>query len=714
MKFRPLFIIFVLICLLGSGCGQAVPATTTAPTIPFEPTLPATLTLRIRLSTDSDWTELFLVSGATWSGYTLVSRGEGAITAALQEDHLVLDQPISRADAGKSTEMTIEATFADWQSGEPITFKILRGNIGSTRVEFYRPVGKEWVMAKSVDWGGITGDGQNAHTLEVSLEELLGVVVPPTASPQERTAVAVDPVTGMPQGTDGYPWWNDSAFYEIYVRSFYDSNGDGIGDLKGIIEKLDYLNDGDPSTTSDLGVTGIWLMPIYPSQTNHGYNVTDYYNVKSDYGTLDDLKNLLEAAHARGIRVILDISLGQTSYLHPWFIQAQDPSSPYHDWYVWSNVDPGYVGSWGQEVWFPLNGIYYYGTFSAYSPDLNQKNPEVVAETQKIVRFWLQDVGVDGFRLDSAKHIIEEGTIQANSASTHAWWKNLLPLFKQYNPQSMTVAEIWDDAAITSKYLQGDEMDLAFDFYLATLILQSVNEGNSVAAKEQLERSYSAVPTLKFAPFLSNHDQDRLATQLGNDLQKMKVAAAIMMTSPGTPFIYYGEEVGLEGQVPNDANRAPMQWSADSYAGFSTASPWEPLGPDWRNFNVANEESDPSSLLNYYRALIRIHNEHAALRVGDLSILDTENDALYSILRVSKEEAVLVLVNLTGRTITDYTLAVDNSSLAKGTYMPVAILGNGEFAPLTTDSSGGFSQVVPIAKIPPYGTFILQLQLQTP
>ena len=371
----------------------------------------------------------------------------------------------------------------------------------------------------------------------------------------------VEAVVGLPQGTDGYPWWQDSIFYEIYVRSFYDSDGDGIGDLRGIIEKLDYLNDGDPATSADLGVTGIWLMPIFVSPTNHGYNVTDFYDVDPDYGSLADLKDLLDAAHARGIRVILDISLNVTSNQHPWFVQSTNPASLYHDWYIWRDEDPGYHGSWGQQVWWPTNGRYFYSTFSSYSPDLNLENPAVKEEMYNVVRFWLEDVGLDGFRLDSAKHLVEEGTIQANSLSTHEWWKEFYPFYKQINPQAMTVGEVWEDTRTTATYLQGDEFDLSFEFWLAGAMIESVKEGNANRIKHQVVQSYAEIPEMRFGTFLTNHDQERVMTQLFDNDKKAKLAASLLLTAPGVPFVYYGEEIGVQGEWGNDWNRRPMQWT---------------------------------------------------------------------------------------------------------------------------------------------------------
>lgn len=201
--------------------------------------------------------------------------------------------------------------------------------------------------------------------------------------------------------------------------------------------------------------------------------------------------------------------------------------------------------------------------------------------------------------------------------------------------------------------------------------------------------------------------------QLGYSTEKNKVAASLLLTAPGVPFLYYGEEVGLQGEGLGNTRR-PMQWSGDQFAGFTTGTPWQPLGFDWEYFNVANQNDNQASMLSHYRSLIQARNQHVALRVGDLSVVITGNDALYSIIRVSQEEAVLVLINLTGEPVMDYRLTMEDSSLAEGNYTPVAILGKGEFAPLLANSSGGFFQYVPIPEVPPYATFILQIQRDVP
>jgi len=525
----------------------------------------------------------------------------------------------------------------------------------------------------------------------------------------------VDSIMGLTEGTDGYPWWNDSVFYEIFVRSFYDSDGDGIGDLNGIIQKLDYLNDGDPDTNSDLGITGIWLMPIFPSPSYHGYDVTDYYDINPEYGTMDDFKTLLDEAHARGIRVIIDLVINHTSNQHPWFTQAADPSSPYHDWYIWSDTNPGYTGSWGQQVWFPSYRQYYYSTFTAGMPDLNYNNPEVTSQMEDVVQYWLEDVGVDGFRMDAAKHLIEEGTVQANSPSTHIWWKEFRPFYKQVNPEALVVGEVWDDTSITAAYLQGDELDLSFEFWLASTVIRVVNSGNSETIENQMEISYSQIPNMQYATFLTNHDQDRVMDQLSNDESKMKVASALLLTSPGVPFIYYGEEIGMQGNQIHERIRRPMQWTGDAaFGGFTTGSPWQALGEGWMLTNVADEMPESDSIWSSYRDLIKIRNQHAALRVGDLTILTSTNDAIVSFLRVSNDEAVLVIVNLSDLPVDEVWLAKSESSLPEGVYQLVPILGSGYFNSLEVTGNGRLFHLIDTPQIAPHGVYILQLQADIP
>jgi len=223
------------------------------------------------------------------------------------------------------------------------------------------------------------------------------------------------------------PWWRSTICYEVFVRSFQDSDSDGIGDINGLISRLDYLNDGQPGSGDDLGVGCIWLMPVMQSPSYHGYDVTDYRTIEEDYGTNADFLRLMEEAHARGIRVIVDFPLNHISVEHDWFVQAaSDPDSPYRDWFIFEDGDPGYRGPWGQQVWHrnPHGDGYYYGLFDSAMPDLNFRNDEVNAEFRDITEFWLTEMGVDGFRMDAIKHVIEEGQIQENTPATIAWLRD--------------------------------------------------------------------------------------------------------------------------------------------------------------------------------------------------------------------------------------------------------------------------------------------------
>ncbi len=528
-----------------------------------------------------------------------------------------------------------------------------------------------------------------------------GSRVAPTPTP--NPAQPVQPVTGLPAGTDGYPWWNDAIFYEIFVRSFYDSDGDGIGDFNGLTAKLDYLNDGDPDTISDLGVTGLWLMPIHPAASYHGYDVTDYYAVNPHYGTLDDFKHFLDEAHQRGIRVLIDWVPNHTSSQHPWFEAAQDPQSEYRDWYVWSDSSLG-------AGWHPsASGDYYYGFFWEGMPDLNYAHPAVTAEMRNVARFWLEDVGVDGFRIDAIKYLIEDGYTEHTKA-THAWLKDFRVFYKGVNPDAMTVGEIWDSSGLVYDYTAGDELDLGFNFDLARAILWAAAYRRNTLCRETLARDLTVFLPQQFATFITNHDQDRVMSVLGDDTPRAKVAATLLLTSPGVPFIYYGEEIGMLGKKPDQSIRVPMQWTADANGGFTTANfPWIGLNPDYQTKNVAAQTDDPESLLSFYRDLIHLRNQHAALRVGETFVPETGNLAVAAVLRVTDDEAVLAVVNLDKEPVSDYGLALTESPL-RGAYQSAPLLGPGPFAALTADASGAFANYQPLPTLPPHGTFILQLQ----
>ena len=362
-------------------------------------------------------------------------------------------------------------------------------------------------------------------------------------------------------------WWNDAVFYEIFVRSFYDSDNDGIGDFRGIIEKLDYLNDGDPNTDTDLGITGIWLMPMMESPSYHGYDITDYFATEPDYGTMADFEALLEAAHARGIKVIIDFVMNHTSDQHPWFTRSANAESDFRDWYIWSDNNPGFNGPWGQNVWHSRNNDYYYGLFWGGMPDLNYSHPPVKEAMFEITEFWL-DKGVDGFRLDAIKYLDEDGTILENTPETFTLLEDFNTVYKTANPEAFTVGEVWSNTTSIIPFVQNDRLDICFDFDLAGAIINAVNGNNPATIQNQFNVLQLAYPKLQYATFLTNHDIDRVFSQLGNSEARMKLAASLYLSMPGIPFIYYGEELGMTGTGNHENIRRPMQWSAGANGGF--------------------------------------------------------------------------------------------------------------------------------------------------
>lgn len=529
--------------------------------------------------------------------------------------------------------------------------------------------------------------------------------IPASATPATTPPTETPIPSPTPTQAASQSWWNDSIFYEIDVRSFYDSNSDGIGDFQGLIEKLDYLNDGDPGTSTDLGITGIWLKPIHPSPSTHSYDVTDYYAVNPLYGTMDDFHRLLDEAHRRGIRVIIDLVLNHTSSQHPWFIQSREADSPYRDWYVWLDDDP----HWENQVWHPWNNDYYYAVFWEGMPDLNYKNPAVTAEMQNVTRFWLAEVGIDGFRLDAIPGLIEMGPVTVNTKASHDWFADYFAFYKGIKPDAMTIGEIWSGDAEVVPWVADQQVDLAFEFDLAFAMLASINEGNSAPILATLSSGTRLFPKGQYGTFLANHDMHRVMDQIGSNPEKAKAAASLYFSLPGVPFLYYGEELGMS---EDGLRRVPMQWSGERYAGFSDVAPWEKPDSDYPVFNVAAETSDPESILSHYRSLISMRNSHAALRTGELALLFTFNQGLFGCLRTTADESILVIVNLTDAPVRDYKLSLPASTLLPGEYAPVSLLAETPLTALTVLEKGQISNYVPAAEIPAYATIMMQLELK--
>lgn len=530
--------------------------------------------------------------------------------------------------------------------------------------------------------------------------------------PGTTTSTSTPTAASEPQSiTDeaGLYWWNEDVFYEIFVRSYLDSDDDGDGDFIGLIDELDYLNDHDPDTSGDLGVHSLWLMPIFPSPSYHGYDVIDYYNVNPDYGTLDDFRRFMDEAHQRGIRVIIDMPLNHTSSQHPWFIESQKPDSAYRDWYIWSDTDPGMIGPWGQQVWHSGATGYYYGVFWGGMPDLNYRNPEVTEEMENIFRFWLEDVGVDGFRLDGARYIVEEGDELADSEANLHFFEDMRSFVKDINPDALLLGEVWTSNFAAASYLKREALDLVFDFDLASAFMSSAGSGRAESALNQLKFSLKLFPPGQFAPFLTNHDMNRVMSQLGGDVEKAKNAATMLLTSPGVPFVYYGEEIGMLGQKPDERIRTPMQWSPEEHAGFTTGVPWQSVNPDYPEKNVVLQSTDHDSLLYFYNSLVRIRNQSEALRFGDTYLIESQAPGVYSILRAYEDDLVLVVLNLGNEEVNDFGLNLLSGPL-EGNYQVVSLIEDGQYAELISSDTGGFEDYQPLPTLPPYARLILQLK----
>jgi alpha-amylase len=536
-----------------------------------------------------------------------------------------------------------------------------------------------------------------------------------TASPQassptaEPSAVACDQSSGPSAQPPAAIPWRDRIFYEVFVRSFADSDGDGIGDLRGLTERLDYLNDGDPATTDDLGVTGLWLMPIAESPSYHGYDVVDYEAIETDYGTVADFEALMAAAHDRGIAVIVDLVLNHTSIDHPWFQDAQRSGSQYQDWFVWSEAPKG-SGPGGRPVWHQVaDDRWYYGYFWEGMPDLNVANPDVTAALDDVARFWLEDMGVDGFRLDAARHLIEDGSQLENTPATVEWLTAFRSRVGEIKAGALVVGEVWDTTSTAARYVNAGALDVAFEFGLADAILGSVRLGDADTLASVQAEVLDAYPAGGYAAFLTNHDQNRTMDELGRNRDAAALAGTLLLTNPGVPFIYYGEELGLRGRKPDEEIRTPLPWtSTPPGLGFTTGQPWEPFAPDAELASLDAQTDDPGSLLNHYRALTRLRGTHSALRTGELIPLEAEPRGVYAYLRHDASDVVAIVANLSDEAVEDVSLSLERGPLCDGTSART-LLGTAEARAPDVTPSGGFDAYAPIDHLEPREAIVVRL-----
>lgn len=444
-----------------------------------------------------------------------------------------------------------------------------------------------------------------------------------------------------------YP--NSGTYYQLFVRSFADSDGDGVGDFNGITEKLDYLK--------DLGVNALWLMPIHPSPSYHGYDVADYYAVNSEYGTMEDFENLLDVSEEMGIDIIIDFVINHTSSQHPWFQAWQAGDAEYAGYYrkiTSGDIRLDQSGAWGQDIWHTMSGGYYCGYFGGNMPDLNWSNPVVQNIMVDIAKYWIEK-GVDGFRLDAALHLEGVGEVKAPTIPIDSTLTKL-ELFEyqiesEY-PDIYIIGEIYDAFSVSSLFYQS--MDSALNFDIGGDILGAITAGFSTNYSSTIVRNNGIISDYERggmdAPFLRNHDQDRIASVLNGNPIKLKLAAEMLLSLPGNPFIYYGEELGMfgiksTGPYWDETRRLPLPFG-DEYE-----TSWF---PDEFNTNLQNVEeqlTNPASLLNVYRAMLAVRNNSNALKYGDVFTYEEASNVLLGYYRVfnydeDNQEIVLVLHNV--------------------------------------------------------------------
>jgi len=479
------------------------------------------------------------------------------------------------------------------------------------------------------------------------------------------------------------------VWYEIFVRSWYDTDGDGVGDLNGVTAKLDYLK--------SLGISGIWLMPINPSPSYHGYDVNDYYGINPQYGSMADFEHLLTEAHKRGIKVIIDLVINHTSSEHPWFKAAADPADPHHAWYSWADqrTDLQAVSATGGPAWHKLGEQHYEGTFTAQMPDLDYDTQAVRTEMLKVGQFWLKK-GADGFRLDAAQHVYFDFKTQEHDsgvlAKNLAWWSEFRQAANAIDPHAYIVGEVTrDTTAELAPWFK--PLSAVFDFPLANKLIESAKSEHASDLASVLEQTDATLhaSTGKHgvdAPFLSNHDQNRVMSQLDGNPHHMRMAAALLLTLPGQPFVYYGEELGMRGQKPDPDLREPMRWNrAPDALGETT---WKTsTSHDGPAVSVEAEQADPDSLLHYYTMLIHWRSQIGVLRDGAFHGHAVDNPHIAAWELDDTDNHVLVVHNLSGEPQS----------------MP---LGDGRFRAVLLHSKPGVTLQNGRLQMPAYTTAILQ------
>lgn len=515
------------------------------------------------------------------------------------------------------------------------------------------------------------------------------------------------------------PWYKNAVIYQVQVKAFLDTSNDGYGDFRGLQEKLDYI--------AGLGVTAIWLLPFFPSPLkDDGYDIADYYGVHPTYGTLDDCRALISAAHERGLKVIGELVINHTSDQHPWFQRARraPKGSVERDYYVWSDTPEKYrnvriifkdtePSNW---TWDNVAGAYYWHRFFHHQPDLNFENPKVREEMINVMRFWLEQ-GLDGLRLDAVPYLFErEGTSCENLPETHAYLKEMRAVIDQHYPDRMLLAEAnqWPQD-VRAYFGDGDECHMAFHFPLMPRLFMSLRREDASPLYDILQQMPTIPDNCEWATFLRNHDEltlemvtdeerdymyseyaaepqmrlnvgirRRLAPLLKNNRRAIELLTSLLLSLPGTPVIYYGDEIGMGDNIYlGDRNgvRTPMQWNGDRNAGFSRADAarlYSPIITDpvygYQAINVEAQEREQTSLLNWIKRLIRVRRKHQTFNTGVLKLFKTTNPRVLAFTRHTENETIFVIANLS-RYVQPVSIDL---SLYQGR-QPVEIIGGAVF-----------------------------------
>jgi maltose alpha-D-glucosyltransferase/alpha-amylase len=549
--------------------------------------------------------------------------------------------------------------------------------------------------------------------------------------PPSRKRAVLDPL-----------WYRDAVIYETHVKSFYDRNDDGIGDFRGLVEKLDYLQ--------DLGVNCLWLLPFFPSPLrDDGYDIADYRGVHPDYGTVEDFRQLVDAAHRRGIRIVVELVVNHTSDQHPWFQRARRAAagSPERAYYVWSDTDRKYAdariiftdterSNW---TWDPEAKQYYWHRFFSHQPDLNFENPQVLREVLDALRFWAE-MGVDGFRLDAVPYLVEQdGTSCENLPGTHEVIRKIRRYVDENFPGRMLLAEAnqWP-ADVLPYFGQGDECHMAFHFPLMPRIFMALRLEDVEPIVEVMKRTPAIPDGCQWALFLRNHDeltlemvtsderdymylaygQDpraklnlgirrRLAPLLDNNRHRIELLNSLLLSFPGTPVVYYGDEIGMGDNVyltDRDGVRTPMQWSADRNAGFSRADPQrlysQPISDSVFGYpavNVEAQQRDPSSLLHWMRNTISLRKLFKAFGRGTFEMLPARNKKVLAYVRRYEEDVILCVAS-----VSRFAQPVELDLSAFEGWIPVEMLGYTEFPRI--------GQLPYFLTLAPYGSYWFELR----